>query len=136
MLTMDAPSREICSIRRITTNTPLQALITLNDTVYIEAAQALARRMYQYGNRNDVDQKIAYGLHLTLGRPAKSNELKILAALYQDRLAFYKTDQKSAQSMSTNPLGPLPEGFQMDEVASLTNISNVILNLDEFLTKP
>ena len=64
MITMDAPSREICSIRRITTNTPLQALITLNDTVYIEAAQALARRMARDVEGADLNKRLEYGMQL------------------------------------------------------------------------
>ena len=136
MITMDAPSREICSIRRITTNTPLQALITLNDTVYIEAAQALARRMAREVEGADLNKRLEYGMQLALGRPAKDHELKALTGLYIDRVGFYQSDPKSALSMSTNPLGPLPSGLKADELAALTNVANVILNLDEFLTKP
>jgi hypothetical protein len=136
MITMDAPSREICSIRRITTNTPLQALITLNDNVYIEAAQGLARRMVREVEGADLNKRVAYGMQLALGRPAKEHEIKALADLYLDRVAFYQSDLKSAVSMSTNPLGPLPAGMNAEELAALTNVSNVILNLDEFLTKP
>jgi hypothetical protein len=136
MITMDAPSREICSIRRITTNTPLQALITLNDTVYIEAAQALARRMAREVEGTDLNKRLSHGMQLALGRPAKSHELKALTGLYLDRVAFYQSDPKSADSMSTNPLGPLPAGMKADDLAALTNVANVILNLDEFLTKP
>jgi hypothetical protein len=71
-----------------------------------------------------------------LGRPAKSHELKALTGLYLDRVAFYQSDPKSADSMSTNPLGPLPARMKADDLAALTNVANVILNLDEFLTKP
>jgi len=136
MITMDAPSREFCTIRRITTNTPLQALVTLNDTVFIEAAQALARRMMRETPGSDLNQKIAKGLELALGRAANANETAVLAALYQDRLAYYKTDAKAAEAMATKPLGPVLAGMDQAELAALTTVANCILNLDEFLTRP
>lgn len=136
MITMDAPSREFCTIRRITTNTPLQALVTLNDTVFIEAAQALARRMVRETPGPELNQKIAKGLELALGRAANASETAVLAALYQDRLAFYKTDTKAAEAMATKPLGPVPAGMDQAELAALTTVANCILNLDEFLTRP
>ncbi|MBI1322994.1 DUF1553 domain-containing protein [bacterium] len=136
MITLDAPSREFCTIRRITTNTPLQALVTLNDTVYVEAAQALARRMIRETDATDVKARIARGLKLALVREPKPDELEALAALYADRLAAYRSDATAANAMATEPLGPVPAGIDTAELAALTNVANVILNLDEFLTKP
>ncbi len=136
MITLDAPSREFCTIRRITTNTPLQALVTLNDTVYVEAAQALARRMIRETDLADVKARIAHGLKLALVREPKPDEIEALAALYSDRLAAYRADTAAATAMATEPLGPVPAGLDTAELAALTNVANVILNLDEFLTKP
>ena len=136
MITMDAPSREFCTIRRITTNTPLQALVTLNDTVYVEAAQALARRMIRETDTSDSKARIARGLKLALVREPKPEEIEALAELYADRLAAYRSDTAAATAMATEPLGPVPAGMDTAELAALTNVANVILNLDEFLTKP
>ena len=87
MTTFDAPSREICTVRRITTNTPLQALVTLNDTAFVEMAQALARKMHAAGK--SVDEQIASGLQRALVRPAKPEEVKVLRDLYEARLKHY-----------------------------------------------
>ncbi len=74
MATFDAPSREICAIKRVRTNTPLQALVTLNDPVYVEAAQALARRIVREGGSNPED-RARYALRLCLCRPPKPEQV-------------------------------------------------------------
>ena len=78
LMTFDAPSREVCTVRRITTNTPLQALVTLNDPAYVEAAQALARRMVREGGSSPHD-RIGHGLRLALVRSPESREIDALA---------------------------------------------------------
>ena len=84
MAVFDAPSREICAIRRVRTNTPLQSLVTLNDPVYIEAAQALARRIVRDGGAT-VASRVGHGLQLCLGRPPRPEQVEPLVALYHDR---------------------------------------------------
>ena len=69
MATFDAPNRFVCNVRRTPTNTPLQALVTMNDPVYVEAAQSLARRMVKAGK--EPEEKIAFGFRLCLTRPPK-----------------------------------------------------------------
>ena len=134
MATFDAPSREICNIRRIRTNTPLQAFVTLNDPVYVEAAQALARRIVRNGGET-LEQHAHFALQLCLTRPPESEQIKILVELYESEKAFYETDADAAQQMATEPLGPLPAGMKKEELAAWTVVSNVLLNLDEVLTK-
>ena len=134
MAAFDAPSREICTLRRISTNTPLQAFVTLNDPVYVEAAQALARRLLAEGGVT-AQERAAYGLSLALSRPAHSEQVEPLVALYQATLAEYRKDPAAAAQMSTEPLGPLPPGYDPAELASWTVVANVILNLDGVLTK-
>jgi hypothetical protein len=136
MITLDAPSREFCTIRRITTNTPLQALVTLNDAVYVEAAQALARRMIREIDSPDIRARIAHGFKLALVREPRPDEIDALSGLFVDRLAAYRADSAAAATMAAEPLGPVPTGMDTAELAALTNVANVILNLDEFLTKP
>jgi hypothetical protein len=134
MTTFDAPSRELCTVRRINTNTPLQALVTLNDTAFLEMAQALARRMVREAG-STVDERLAHGIKLVLGRPANPAEISTLRTLYESRLTHYRRDKQAATEFATQPLGPLPDGWPVEELAALTAVSNVLLNLDEFLTR-
>src|SRR4029077_4623659 len=80
MATFDAPSRELCTVRRIRTNTPLQAFVTLNDPVYVEAAQALARRIVREGGKSRAD-RARFGLRLCLVRPPRDEQVQQLVAL-------------------------------------------------------
>lgn len=132
MTTFDAPSREICTVRRISTNTPLQALVTLNDTAFVEMAQALARKMHAAGK--GVDERIAFGMERALVRPAKPAEVKVLRELFESRLKYYEDHPDEAKKLAAEPLGPVPDGTSIQELAALTAVANVILNLDEFLT--
>lgn len=134
MATFDAPSREICAIRRIRTNTPLQAFVTLNDPVYIEAAQALGRRLATEGGKSAAE-RARYGIELCLARPATEEQVKQLVALYDSELAHYQKDSAAAQAIATEPLGPLPKEMNAAEQAAWTIIANVLLNLDGVLTK-
>jgi hypothetical protein len=133
MATFDAPSREICTLRRNRTNTPLQALVTLNDPVYVEAAQALARRMVESAKTSS--EQAASGFRSVLARAPSASELKRLVALHEDALSIFKQDAKRATEMATNPLGPLPTGMDVAEVAAWTTVASVLLNLDETLMK-
>ncbi|MDA1179872.1 MAG: DUF1553 domain-containing protein, partial [Planctomycetota bacterium] len=132
MTTFDAPSREFCTVRRIATNTPLQALVTLNDPVYIEAAQGLARRIVREGGVTNRD-RISFAWKLCLARSANSTELAPLEQLLQELLDRYKIDREAAEQMATNPLGPVPPNMNASELAAWTVVSNVLMNLDEFL---
>ncbi len=95
MVTFDAPNREVCTLRRNRTNTPLQALVTMNDPVYVEAAQALARRMVAGGST--AEEKARAGFRLTLTRPPTERELRRLIALHESVLATYRQDEKKAR---------------------------------------
>lgn len=133
MATFGAPNREVCTVRRGSTNTPLQALVTLNDPVYIEAAQALARRMQSQGGT--VASRLDYGFRLCLSRPPNSKEAERLLALHDSTRAKYAADLKLASEMATNPIGPVPEGADVVDLAALTVVGNILLNLDETLMK-
>jgi hypothetical protein len=130
----DAPSREICSVRRIRTNTPLQAFVTLNDPVYVEAAQALARRIVLEGGAT-VDDRVQFGLRLCLCRPPRPGQAQELVKLYDEELAHYRQDADAALKLATSPLGPLPSDMDPSELAAWTVLANVLLNLDGVLTK-
>jgi hypothetical protein len=134
MMTFDAPSRNVCTISRPRTNTPLQALVTLNDPVYVEAAQALGRRMVKEGGAS-VESKLQYGFRLCLTRPPRDIELKRLVELHTKAQNEFAKNPKAAQQMATEPIGPLPKGLQTTDMAAWTVVGNVLLNLDEALSK-
>jgi hypothetical protein len=134
MATFDAPSREVCSVRRLRTNTPLQAFVTMNDPVYIEAAQALARRIVQEGGESAAD-RTEFALRLCLGRPPRAEELREIESLLRDAQKHLHAEPASAEALATDPLGPVPPGMDHVELAAWTVVSNVLLNLDGVLTK-
>ena len=134
MATFDAPSRETCTVRRIHTNTPLQAFVTLNDPVFVEASQALARRLMSEGGQT-VAHRVRYGLQLCLARPPKDEQVKTLVELYEKELAQYRDNEADAKKLATEPIGPLPENLSAAEAAAWTSVANVLLNLDGVLTK-
>jgi hypothetical protein len=133
MAAFDAPNREVCTVRRGTTNTPLQALVTMNDPVYIEAAQSLARKMVASGK--PVAEQISKGFEICLSRKPDAGELKRLVELFDQIKEKYSKDESLALQMATDPIGPIPNGMNATDLAALTVTSNVLLNLDEILMK-
>jgi hypothetical protein len=134
MVTFDAPSRTVCAVNRPRTNTPLQALVTLNDPVYVEAAQALARRLLKEGGATN-DSKARFGFRVCLLRPPSATEERRLVDLFEKARRDYVANPKDAQSMATDPLGPLPADGDPVDAAAWTVVSNVLLNLDEMFVK-
>ena len=137
MATFDAPDRQVCTIRRPRTNTPLQALVTLNDPVYIEAAQALARRMVREGG-TDAAGRAARGFRLVLARRPQPAEVARLVRLHGEALADYRSRPDAAVKMATDPLGPIPGDLDVEpaDLAAWSVVANVILNLDEAFMCP
>jgi len=134
MATFDAPSRETCTFRRLPTNTPLQAFVTLNDPVFVEAAQALGRRLVAEGG-DTAEKRIRFGLRLVQARPGEQSQIAVLKQLFEFELAHYRNAQPEAVKLSTEPLGPLPRNLDAAEAAAWTVVANVLLNLDGVLTK-
>ena len=137
MATFDAPSREVCTVRRPRTNTPLQALVTMNDPVYIEAAQGLARRLVREGGLTNME-RAAFGFRLVLARPPTSMEIDRLVHLFEEVQHHYLGREAEAKEMATKPLGPFsqPEDVSIVDLAAWTVVSNIILNLDEAFMCP
>ncbi len=134
MATFDAPNREVCTLRRSRTNTPLQALVTLNDPVYLEAAQALARRMAKEGGMSP-SERATYGFRLVLTRPPHEAEAARLVALFEQARQRFEKEPDKAMKLATEPLGALPAGMNATELAAWTLVGNVLLNLDETVMK-
>jgi hypothetical protein len=134
MATFDAPSREICAIKRVRTNTPLQSFVTLNDPVYVEAAQALARRIVREGGKGAWD-RTRFALQLCQGRPPAPEQITRIVTLLADELERFCDDRTAAAALATDPLGPLPPGMDAADLAAWTAVANVLLNLDSVLTR-
>jgi hypothetical protein len=134
MSTFDAPNREVCTVRRGRTNTPLQALVTLNDPVYIEAAQALARRIVTAGGSTSAD-RVRFGFRVCVSRPPHDEELSRLVKLYDQALIRFTKNADEALRLATEPLGAAPKEMSIPELAAWTVVGNVLLNLDETLMK-
>jgi len=133
MATFDAPNREVCTVRRDRTNTPLQALVTLNDPVYVEAAQSLARKMISGGETPS--EQLKSGFELCLSRPPTKQELDRLVQLFEQVRTRYAEDAELAKKMATDPIGPASKDVDLADLAALTVAGNVLLNLDEMLMK-
>ncbi|MEO6721327.1 MAG: DUF1553 domain-containing protein [Ferruginibacter sp.] len=127
-ITFDGPSREGCSARRIRTNTPLQALVTLNDSVYTEAAQNFAYRM------RDADKtikgQINKGYEMIFYTSISLEKLAVLEKLYNEALTRFKKDDTKMRLMAGKK-----EGKQNAETAALVVVAAAMMNLDEFITK-
>ena len=134
MAAFDAPTRNVCTIRRVPTNTPLQALVTLNDPVYVEAAQRFARRVIGH-SADDVSAQIQFAFRACLSRPAEVAETARLTQLHTELHARYTTDKELATQMATSLAGAAPKELPLPDLATWTVICNVLLNLDEALTK-
>lgn len=125
MVAFDSPSREFCVPRRIRTNTPLQALVTLNDPTYFEAAEALAGRMLEEGGDTPEDW-IRRGFRLALAREPGAEECRTLLGLFDEARTTPLSDQGS---------GVTGRHEWTSDVWGLTVVANSIMNLDEFLNK-
>ena len=134
LTTFDAPSREFCVSRRIRTNTPLQALVTLNDPAFVECAQALARRLVREGG-DDPERRVDLAFRLALARSPTATEAARLLALVDSERSRFLADRAAAASAATDPIGPPPAGVDLPELAAWTLAASTILNLDEALTK-
>lgn len=132
-ISFDASSREVCLVDRIRTNTPLQALTTLNDPVYIEAAKSLASIMKKEG-KGDLKNSIAAGYQHTMFRKLSEDKLIALEKLYAQALEnFEKRPGEAEKFMGENHKAANRNELLTD--AAFTLVANALLNLDEFLTK-
>jgi len=134
MQTFDAPSREFCTVRRINTCTPLQAFVTLNDPVFVEAAQGMARKVIAEGGTT-FNEKLNFAWKLAQGSSPSAKQTENLTKLYTDSLAQFKADLQSAKLLAEMPLGAAPANMKIDELAAWTTLCNVLLNLDGILTR-
>jgi mono/diheme cytochrome c family protein len=134
MTTFDAPSREACQVRRERTNTPLQALLLMNEPQYIEAARALAERTLREAGHT-TDDRLTFMFRLVTSRSPDAKDLHELRSALSDLLAHYGKESQAAGKL-VSPSEPTAEPLERrSELAAWTMIGNVILNLDEVITK-
>jgi hypothetical protein len=135
LVTFDAPSREQCTVRRVRTNTPLQALTTLNDPVFVEAARKLARRMEDEGGASP-SLRVVHGYRLCTARPPAPAELGPLVAFYDRERARFAKDPESARALlAEEQASAAPPDKDAADRAALVMVANVLLSLDATLTK-
>lgn len=134
MTTFDAPSREQCRVRRERTNTPLQALLLMNDPQYFEAARHLGYRMIRQGGKTDVE-RLRYGFQLATSRAPADAESTVLAQSLEVQRARFVADEEAAKKAIAVGESPVPSDVPAPELAAYAMVANLILNLDEVVTK-
>lgn len=134
MSIIDAPSREACTVRRERTNTPLQALLLLNDPQYVECARGLAERTLREGG-GSMETQAAYMLRLCTSRTPDSSEVAELVSVVRDLKAVYSKDAEAAAKLLGQAGSEAVQAAQQAELAAWTIGANLVLNLDEVLTK-
>jgi hypothetical protein len=133
LLAFDAPSREECTPDRARSNTPLQALVLLNDPSYVEAARGFAELIMQ--QEGDLPARLEFAFQRALSRPVQPAEAEILQQLWQAQFSEFGNDQAAARSLLTVGARPVPEGLPLPELAAWTSVARAILNLHEFITR-
>jgi hypothetical protein len=129
----NAPTREACTVRRERTNTPLQALVTMNDTQFVEAARVLGQRAYHAGA--GFDPRADFLAAAVLQRPLAEPERQIASQAYQDYLRYYDSNLADAKKLLASGEAPVDAKVAPAEGAALTMLANQLLNLDEVLNK-
>ena len=130
----DAPSREECVVRRERTNTPLQALVTMDDPQFVEADRVLAQHALLSAPGN-LDHEISYLSNRLLARNFREKERSVVLQSYRDYLAYYQSDPSDAKKLvSIGESKPAP-GLRAPELAAMTMVANELMNLDEVLVK-
>jgi hypothetical protein len=131
--TLDAPDREACVVRRSRTNTPLQALVLLNDPTYVEASRRLAERIM--ANSPDENQRIEFAFTAATARVPTATEIEILRKLFQRRRAAFQQDSSAALAVLRVGQSKRNEEFDPVELAAWTTVASAVLNLDETITR-
>jgi len=134
MTIFDAPNRENCTVQREQTNTPLQALVLLNDPQFVEAAKALACRLKaEVGD--SVREQIETGFKLVLSRDPSPKEIGLLETLYKEELLSFEKNQKNAKELLSVGDFEVPVQYDEVELAALSVVASTLLNMDEAYMK-
>jgi hypothetical protein len=134
MATFDAPDRETCAVRRARTNTPLQALVLMNDVQFVEAARRFAERVMTEGG-DSVEQRVTFAVRTVLTRKPNSTELQSMRLLFNEVLAEFKASPESVKQLLSVGESARNEKLDQNELAAWTMVTHLILNLSETVTK-
>lgn len=134
LVTFDAPDREKCTARRAVTNTPLQALVLMNDPTYVEAARVLAQRTLNEAGRDPI-RRINHAFRLATGRYPAPRETRVLRELARQQLAHYRRNKNPALLLLGVGESPFGQKLDASELAAWITVASAILNLDETITK-
>lgn len=132
--TFDAPSRETCTLLRPRTSTPLQSLVVMNDPVYVEAARALAARVLHNGG-DTLRQQLTFAFRVTLARAPRAEEIKVLEKTFQEQRERFAQDKSAAEGLLSVGDSPRPKDLDVVDLAAMTGVANVLLNLNETITR-
>ena len=133
MAIFDMPSREVCNVKRSSSNTPLQALSLLNSVTHVEAAKKLGERMMQFDG--DLEDKIYWGFRSVTSRAPEDFEVKVLVDGYRRRLSHFESDHSQADALLKVGESDVLSSLSSVELAAMTTVANVLLNLDEAINK-
>jgi hypothetical protein len=133
MAIFDMPSREVCNVKRSSSNTPLQALSLLNSVTHVEAAKKLGERMMQLDG--DLEDKIYWGFRSVTSRSPEDFEVKVLVDGYRRRLSHFESDHSQADALLKVGESDVLSSLSSVELAAMTTVANVLLNLDEAINK-
>jgi hypothetical protein len=134
MLLFDSPSRELCTVKRSRTNTPLQALALLNEVTFVEASRALAQRILKEGGPTP-ESRLTYAYRLVTSRPLDAESKRILLTGLNDRLTNFKNSPDSAAKLITIGASKPDPTLNPAELAAYTMTASVLLNLDRTITR-
>jgi hypothetical protein len=135
LMTFDGSNRSVCIEKRSRTNTPLQALATLNDPGFIQCSVALGRRLWEQKSGPPA-QRARHGLRLALLREPAAEEVNRLVALYQENLLTYEQDPEAARKwIRAGAAKPPSDPVALVELAAWSVVGNVLLNLDETISR-
>jgi mono/diheme cytochrome c family protein len=134
LMAFDAPSRDECTVNRSTSNTPLQALVLLNDPTYVEAARTLAERILRGGGWS-FPSRVTWAFQRAVARPPAPEEVRLLRRLFDQQRARYQADPDSARALLSTGARPVPVDLAPAELAAWTAVARALLNLHETVTR-
>ncbi|MBL8179296.1 MAG: DUF1553 domain-containing protein, partial [Bryobacterales bacterium] len=133
LMTFDAPSREECTVTRVNSNTPLQALVLLNDPTFVEASRVFAQRIA--AQKTTLRKKVDWAFQQALQRSASEEEARVLIDLYRKSIAAFRKNKGEALKLIRTGDAPVASIRPPEELAALTTVARAILNLHETITR-
>jgi len=134
LVAFDAASREECTANRVNSNTPVQALVLLNDPTYVEASRVFAKNIVEKGGRN-FETRLQWAYRAALMRHASGREIELLRALYEKQLDYYREHEAAARELISVGYAPIPSSRDAAELAAWTSVARALLNLNETITR-